>query len=111
MLEQSCESPAKEVRKHADSQLLAHILAVLAVIALLIIQANAELALPNLMSEIVDVGIQQGGIVSPIPTTIQADALSDLELFMTNEQKSLVEAAYGPANESGIRTYQAVLLI
>lgn len=83
-----------------------HILAVLAVIALLIIQANAELALPNLMSEIVDVGIQQGGIVSPIPTTIQADALSDLELFMTNEQKSLVEAAYGPANESGIRTYQ-----
>lgn len=83
-----------------------HILAVLAVIALLIIQANAELALPNLMSEIVDVGIQQGGIESPVPDTIRADALSDLELFMTDKQINLVETAYSPADTSGIRTYQ-----
>ena len=82
-----------------------HILAVLAVIALLIIQANAELALPNLMSEIVDVGIQQGGIESPVPNTIRTEALSDLELFMTEEQVNLVESAYGPADANGIRTF------
>ena len=80
-----------------------HVLAVLAVVALLVVQANADLALPTLMSEIVDVGIQQGGIESNVPETIRASSLSDLELFMTPEDAELVEAAYGPADASGVR--------
>ena len=83
-----------------------HVLAVLAVIALLIVQSNADLALPTYMSEIVDVGIQQGGIESPVPDTIRADALADLELFMTADDVALVEAAYAPADDAGIRAYQ-----
>ena len=83
-----------------------HVLAVIAVVALLVVQSNADLALPTLMSEIVDVGIQQGGIESPVPDTIRADALADLELFMGDEEVALVEAAYGPADASGVRAFQ-----
>ena len=83
-----------------------HVLAVLAVVALLVVQANAELALPTYMSEIVDVGIQQGGIASPVPDTIRESSLEDLKLFMSDEDASLVEAAYAPADESGVRAYQ-----
>ncbi|WP_455137549.1 ABC transporter ATP-binding protein [Thermophilibacter sp.] len=83
-----------------------HVLAVIAVIALLVVQSNADLALPTLMSEIVDVGIQQGGIESPVPDTIRASSLDDLELFMTDEEAALVEAAYAPADAAGVRSYQ-----
>ena len=83
-----------------------HVLAVLAVIALLIVQSNADLALPTLMSEIVDVGIQQGGIESPVPDTIRATSLADLEAAMDPEDAALVEAAYAPADAEGVRSYQ-----
>ena len=83
-----------------------HILALVAIAVLLIIQANAELALPNYMSEIVDVGIQQGGIASSVPQTIRASALEDLELFMDEDAQALVEAAYAPADAEGIRAFQ-----
>ncbi len=82
-----------------------HILALLVAIGLIVISCNADLALPNYMSEIVDVGIQQGGITSPVPDTIRDDSLSDLELFMTKGDAKRVEAAYSKADSSGIRTY------
>ena len=83
-----------------------HLAAVLAVLALLVIQAMSELALPSYMSEIVDVGIQQGGISSAVPQTIRAESLGDLELFMGEEETALVEAAFAPADAEGIRAYQ-----
>ena len=83
-----------------------HVLAIVAVVALLVVQANADLALPNYMSEIVDVGIQQGGISSPVPDTIRESSLSDLELFMSDGDIALVESAYGPAGADGVRAYQ-----
>ena len=42
-----------------------HVLALVCAVALIVISCNADLALPTYMSEIVDVGIQQGGIESP----------------------------------------------
>ena len=83
-----------------------HILALLAAVALIIITCNADLTLPAYMSEIVDVGIQQGGIESPVPDTIRRDSLDDLEMFMSEEDASIVEAAYSSPNEQGICTYQ-----
>ena len=83
-----------------------HLLALVAVTALLVVSANADLALPSLMSEIVDVGIQQGGIESPVPDSIRASSLDDLELFMSDEDAALVEAAYAPADDAGIRAFQ-----
>ena len=82
-----------------------HILALISAIALIIISCNADLTLPTYMSEIVDVGIQQGGIESAVPTTIREQTLSDLELFMSDEDAATVEAAYGEANAEGIRAY------
>ena len=43
-----------------------HILALFAAIVLIVISCNADLALPTYMSDIVDVGVQQGGIASPV---------------------------------------------
>ena len=82
-----------------------HVLALLVAIGLIVISCNADLALPTYMSEIVDVGIQQGGIASPVPDTIRDKSLSDLELFMTEDDANEVEAAYGEADKDGVRTY------
>lgn len=46
------------------------IIAVLCIIGLLIVQAQFNLALPEYTSEIVDVGIQQGGIETSVPKII-----------------------------------------
>lgn len=82
-----------------------HVLALVCAVALIIISCNADLALPTYMSEIVDVGIQQGGIESPAPDTICAESLSDLELFMPEDDMATVEAAYSEPDAEGIRTY------
>ena len=60
-----------------------HVLALIVAVGLITISCNADLTLPTYMSEIVDVGIQQGGIASPVPDTIRATSLADLEMFMT----------------------------
>ena len=39
--------------------------AILAALVLLVIQAHSDLTLPSITSEIVDVGIQQGGLENP----------------------------------------------
>ena len=83
-----------------------HILALITAVVLIIITCNADLMLPAYMSEIVDVGIQQGGIKSPVPDTIRRDSLDDLEMFMSEKDASIVEAAYSSPNEQGICTYQ-----
>ena len=82
-----------------------HVLALVCAVALIVISCNADLALPTYMSEIVDVGIQQGGIESPAPDTICAESLSDLELFMPEDDMATVEAAYSEPDAEGIRTY------
>ena len=83
-----------------------HILALITAVVLIIITCNADLMLPAYMSEIVDVGIQQGGIESPVPDTIRRDSLDDLEMFMSEEDASIVEAVYSSLDEQGICTYQ-----
>jgi len=76
---------------------------VLAVLVLLIIQANSDLSLPNLTSEIVDIGIMQGGVESGLPSTIREESLMTLELFMNADEKAKVEENYGAPNEKGVR--------
>lgn len=58
------------------------------------------------MSDIVDVGVQQGGIASPVPDTIRAESLDDLKLFMSAKDAKAVEAVFSKANKNGIRTYK-----
>ena len=83
-----------------------HVLALITAVVLIIISCNADLTLPAYMSEIVDVGIQQGGIENPVPDTIRRSSLDDLEMFMSEEDAAVVEAAYSSPDEQGICTYQ-----
>ena len=82
-----------------------HILALVCAVALIIISCNADLTLPTYMSEIVDVGIQQGGIESAVPATIREQTLADLELFMNDEDAATIEATYGEPDAEGVRAY------
>lgn len=66
---------------------------VILIVLLLVVQAYCELSLPSYTSNIVDVGIQQGGIDSAVPLEIGADTLTDLKLFMTEEEIQTVSGA------------------
>ena len=63
-------------------------------LVLLFIQANCELTLPTLMSDIVDTGISGGGIDSVVPDTISRDRLEEVKLFLTDGEAEKVDAAY-----------------
>ena len=82
-----------------------HVFAWVVCVTLLIVQANLTLSLPTYMSDIVDVGLQQGGIESPTPETVSADALDDLSMFMSDNDWKTVDAAYSAPDAEGIRTY------
>ncbi len=77
--------------------------AVVIIVLLLIVQAYCDLALPSYTSDLLNVGLQQGGIEDAVPETIRADRLKTLELFMTDADASQAEAAYGSADSEGIR--------
>ena len=76
-------------------QLGRHWAACLAVVALLIVQAYCDLSLPDYTSKIVDTGIQQGGIESPLPETIRQSTLDALTLLMSEEDADALQNAYG----------------
>ena len=84
-------------------QLGRHWAACLAVVALLIVQAYCDLSLPDYTSKIVDIGIQQGGIESPVPDIIRDTTLQALELLMTEDDAALSDAAYGDPDADGVR--------
>jgi len=69
------------------------LLVVLAV-GLLSLQAVAELTQPNLMSDIVNVGLQNGGIVEDVPKGLTPQAMQMLTLFMTPEDAETFRDAY-----------------
>ena len=63
-------------------------------IALLFVQANADLALPDYMSNIVNIGIQQGGVVNAIPVAIRQTEMNKLTIFMAATDKTRVLSDY-----------------
>lgn len=79
------------------------------VIALLFGQATCELNLPNFMSDIVNVGIQQNGIEHSAPDAISPDGMALMTTFMTDSEKQLVEEHYtlvsGSDKNAGGETY------
>ena len=67
---------------------------IILVIILLFLQAYCDLALPQYMSNIVNVGIQQGGVESVIPQKITTEDLEKLTLFMTADEVTTVTKSY-----------------
>ena len=75
-------------------QLARHWAVCLVVFALLFVQAYCDLALPDYTSKIVDTGIQQGGIESPLPQTVRKSTLDTLSLLMSEEDAQKLQNAY-----------------
>ena len=71
-----------------------HKAAVLLIILLLIGQAYCDLSLPSYTSDIVDVGIQQGGIENAVPERMREETFRNIELFLTEEERALAEESY-----------------
>lgn len=68
--------------------------AVLAIIAVLVIQAYCDLSLPGYTSDIVNVGIQQGGVDSAVPEQMAKEDMEKLMLFVSKENQKIVEESY-----------------
>ena len=71
-----------------------HWKSLLAIIAVLFIQAYCDLSLPAYTSDIVNVGIQQGGIEDQVPEALSADEMEKLLLFVPEEDQGTVLDAY-----------------
>jgi len=71
-----------------------YLLMVLVTIALLFVQANADLALPDYLSRIVNIGIQQSGIENAVPIAIRARQMDRLLLFIAPADQERVLDAY-----------------
>ena len=66
----------------------------LAIIIVLFIQAYCDLSLPAYTSDIVNVGIQQGGVEDQVPEAISVDEMNRLLLFVPSEDQDTVLDAY-----------------
>lgn len=69
---------------------------VLACILLLFGQAMCDLTLPNLMSDIVNTGIQLGGVDETAPAVLNRQAVDLLTLFMNDAEAGTFKNAYTP---------------
>ncbi len=69
-------------------------LLILITIVLLFVQANADLALPDYLSRIINNGIQQGGVENAVPVAIRQSEMDKLLTFMSAEDKALVLDSY-----------------
>lgn len=74
--------------------------AIIAVFLLLIVQASSDLSLPSLTSDIVDVGIQQGGLEQSTPDKIRKSTLQGIEIFMTEKEKQTIKDNYKEATQT-----------
>jgi ATP-binding cassette subfamily B multidrug efflux pump len=71
-----------------------YVLLIILSIALLFVLANADLALPDYLSKIVNIGIQQGGVENAVPEAIRQSEMDKLFIFMSSEDKALVQEDY-----------------
>ena len=68
--------------------------AVILITLLLIVQAFADLSLPRYTSDLVDVGIQQGGIEHASPNEMSVDTFNYLCMLADNDAEQLIRDSY-----------------
>jgi ATP-binding cassette subfamily B multidrug efflux pump len=91
-----------------------YLLLILLSITLLFIQANADLALPDYLSRIVNNGIQQNGVENAVPFAIRTSAMEKLFIFMSEDEIDDILDAYelvqptAPAAEVYLDQYPAL---
>ncbi len=69
------------------------------IMALLFLQAYCDLSMPTYTSDIVNVGIQQKGILDAVPEEIRTSSMENLELFMDEDSLKEVESHYEKKGE------------
>lgn len=70
------------------------LITILIIVGLLFFQAATDLALPDYMSNIVNVGIQQSGIENAVPEVIRPEELEKIKIFLNEDEKNLVDSSY-----------------
>ncbi|MEG2098183.1 MAG: ABC transporter permease, partial [Pseudoflavonifractor sp.] len=81
------------------------VVAVLAIIALLVVQAYCDLSLPTYTADIVDVGIAQEGIANVAPDLLRPMTFENLALMLSEEDGARFRAAY---EENGDGNYALI---
>ena len=74
--------------------------AMIAIVLILVVQAYCDLSLPAYTSDIVNVGIQQGGIEDEVPRQIATEEMEKLLLFVSEDNQQTVLDAYTEDNTS-----------
>jgi ATP-binding cassette subfamily B multidrug efflux pump len=71
-----------------------YLVQILLTIGLLFVQANADLALPDYLSRIVNNGIQQSGVENAVPVAIRQSQMEKVLTFVSAEDQALVTGSY-----------------
>ena len=92
------------LRKYLKPYIFPIILAVM----LLFCQGMSDLYLPNLMSDIVNTGIQRSGIEHSAPEAVSSEGMNMILTFMKEDQRKIVEDSYIliDKNSSEFKQYQ-----
>lgn len=67
---------------------------ILLALGLLYVMASTDLALPDYLSQIINIGIQQNGIDTSLPEVMRASSLEKMALFQTESEKAETLAAH-----------------
>lgn len=84
----------REIMGRIFKNLLPYWKSVIVILLLLILQAWGDLSLPQYTSDIIDVGIQNGGVEHVMPEAITQDEYKLAQLFMTDEEKTIWLESY-----------------
>lgn len=87
-----------------------HIISIIGIVLFLLVQAYCDLSLPDYMSDIVNVGIQQGGIKNAVPDVIRKTEMDKITFFMNDKDKKTVLDNYtliekGKASQDDLDKY------
>ncbi|EJP6471983.1 ABC transporter ATP-binding protein [Clostridium botulinum] len=78
------------------------IASILLVLGLLFVQAVCDLSLPDYMSNIVNVGIQQGGVSNAVPQVIRKSELDKIKVFLDDKGVKKIEDNYILLNKENL---------
>lgn len=70
-----------------------------AAVVLVFLQAMCDLKLPDYMSDIVNIGIQQGGITDAVPEKAGSETMEQLILFFSSDEQALFDKYYEKNND------------
>ncbi len=75
---------------------------IFAIFLLLIVQAYCDLSLPQYMSDIVDIGIQQSGIEYAVPEKMRQETMENLCLFLSEEDATKLRDSYQKLSDGNL---------